>query len=195
MPTLGESVWLSALSSSQPNHQWVFPCAPSTVTLNQVLSEFCKKAHLGLMKNRYWISTVMRKNTTPSTAMAKRFRPTKSQDSGETKRFSPGHSADIQSEWRHQRPKPLLKFRLKFTYVLNPGLPHCKRILYELTHKGCPRILEWVAYPFSCRSSQPRNWTRVFCIAGRFFTNWATREACFYKCLSPMIGIWSWHTW
>ena len=48
------------------------------------------------MKNLYWIRTVMRKNTTPSTAMAKRFRPTKSQESGETKRFSPvRHNADI----------------------------------------------------------------------------------------------------
>ena len=35
------------------------------------------------------------------------------------------------------------------------------------------RILEWVAYPFSRVSSQPRNWTRVSCIAGGFFTNWA----------------------
>ena len=33
------------------------------------------------------------------------------------------------------------------------------------------RILEWVAYPFSSRSSWPRNWTRVSCIAGKFFTN------------------------
>ena len=40
-----------------------------------------------------------------------------------------------------------------------------------------PRILEWVAYPFSRGSSRPRNWTGVFCIAGRFFTNWAIREA------------------
>ena len=32
-------------------------------------------------------------------------------------------------------------------------------------------------YPFSGRSSQPRNRTRVFCIAGRFFANWAIREA------------------
>ena len=55
----------------------------------------------------------------------------------------------------------------------NPGLPHCKRILYQLSHKGSPRILEWVAYPFSSRSSQPRNRTRVSCIAGGFFTNWA----------------------
>src|SRR5574337_211106 len=28
----------------------------------------------------------------------------------------------------------------------NPGLPHCKRILYQLSHKGSPGILEWVAY-------------------------------------------------
>ena len=39
------------------------------------------------------------------------------------------------------------------------------------------RILEWVAFPFSKGSSQPRNWTQVPRIAGRFFTSWATREA------------------
>ena len=38
-------------------------------------------------------------------------------------------------------------------------------------------ILEWVAYPFSRGSSWPRNWTGVSCIVGRFFTNWAIREA------------------
>ena len=55
--------------------------------------------------------------------------------------------------------------------------PNCRRILYQLSHQGSPRILEWVAYPFSSRSSRPRNWTRVSCIAGRFFTNWAIRKA------------------
>ena len=30
----------------------------------------------------------------------------------------------------------------------NPGLPHCRWILYSLSHQGRPRILEWVAYPF-----------------------------------------------
>ena len=55
---------------------------------------------------------------------------------------------------------------------LNPGLPHGKQILYQLRHKGSPRILEWVAYP-SSRSSWPRNRTRVFRIAGGFYTNWA----------------------
>ena len=38
------------------------------------------------------------------------------------------------------------------------------------------RILEWVAFPFSRGSSQPRDRTQVSCIAGRFFTIWATRE-------------------
>ena len=39
-------------------------------------------------------------------------------------------------------------------------------------------ILEWVAIPFSRWNSKPRDWTRVFCIAGRFFTIWATRLYC-----------------
>ena len=31
----------------------------------------------------------------------------------------------------------------------NPGLLHCRWILYQLCHMGSSRILEWVAYPFS----------------------------------------------
>ena len=58
----------------------------------------------------------------------------------------------------------------------NPDLPHWRHILYQLSHQGCPRILEWVTYPFSSRSSWPRIQTGVFCIAGRFFLSWATRE-------------------
>ena len=59
----------------------------------------------------------------------------------------------------------------------NPDLPHCRWILYQLSHKGSPGILEWVAFPFSKGSSQPRNQTGISCIAGRFLTNWAIREA------------------
>ena len=50
----------------------------------------------------------------------------------------------------------------------NPDLPHCRRIVYQLSHKGSPRTLEWAAYPLSRGSSQPRNQTGVSCIAGRF---------------------------
>ena len=39
------------------------------------------------------------------------------------------------------------------------------------------RILECAAFPFSRGSSQPRDRTQVSCIAGRFFTSWATTEA------------------
>ena len=35
----------------------------------------------------------------------------------------------------------------------NPGLLHCRWILYQLSHYGSPRILEWVAYLFSSGSS------------------------------------------
>ena len=56
------------------------------------------------------------------------------------------------------------------TLASNQGLLHCRWILYQLSHKGSPRILEWVAYPFSSGSSQPRNWMGVSCIVGSFFT-------------------------
>ena len=55
----------------------------------------------------------------------------------------------------------------------NPGLLHCGWILNQLSQQGIPEVLEWVAYPFSSRSSWSRNWTRVFCIAGVLFSNWA----------------------
>ena len=60
---------------------------------------------------------------------------------------------------------------------LNPGLLHFMWILYQLSHKGSSRILEGVAYLFTSDSSRPRTRTRVSCIAGGFFTNWAIREA------------------
>ena len=39
------------------------------------------------------------------------------------------------------------------------------------------RILKWLAIPFSRGSSQPRDQTQVSCIAAKFLTIWATREA------------------
>ena len=46
------------------------------------------------------------------------------------------------------------------------------------------RILESVAIHLSRGSFWPRGWTRVSCIAGRFFTSWATREALEWQRLS-----------
>ena len=59
------------------------------------------------------------------------------------------------------------------------------------------RILEWVSFPFSRgssqftspgESSQSRDWTQVSCIAGRFFTSWATSEAQKYWSEYPIIS-------
>ena len=81
----------------------------------------------------------------------------------------------------------------------NPGLLHCHQTLYHLKVKvkSCStlcnpmdsslpdcavrgifqaRILEWAAISSSSGSSQPRDRTRVSCIADRCFTVWATRE-------------------
>ena len=59
----------------------------------------------------------------------------------------------------------------------NPGLQYCRWILCHLSHQGSPRILGWVANPFSRGSSWPRNQTGISCIAGGFFTSQATRAA------------------
>ena len=58
------------------------------------------------------------------------------------------------------------------------------------------RILEWVTIFFSKGSSWPRDWTQVSCIAVRFFTLWATREAVdslershsFLDCMEDLLG-------
>ena len=74
----------------------------------------------------------------------------------------------------------------------NPGLPHCRQILYQLSHKGSPSILEWVAYPFSRRSSQPRNWTGVSSLqADSFLTIFLTVRNCW----DNHAHLWEFHFW
>ena len=58
-----------------------------------------------------------------------------------------------------------LLLRIFPTQGSNPGLPHRRWILYQLSHKGSLRILEWVAYPSSSRSSWPRNPTQLYSLS------------------------------
>ena len=58
-----------------------------------------------------------------------------------------------------------------FLTYSNPGLPHCRQVVYQLSHQRSPGILEWVDYLFPSGSARPRNQTRVSCIAGGFFTS------------------------
>ena len=82
---------------------------------------------------------------------------------------SPGQNTGVGSRFFLQGIFP--------TQGSNPGLLHCRRILYQPSHKGSPRILEWVAYPFSSGSSRLREQTGVCCTAGGFFTKQAMGEA------------------
>ena len=92
---------------------------------------------------------------------------------------SPGQNTGVGS--------PSLLQRIFPTQGSNPGLLSCRQVLYQLSHKGTPRILERVAYPFSSRASRPRNRTRVSCIAGGFFTNWAVRAAPQNSCQNESV--------
>ena len=53
----------------------------------------------------------------------------------------------------------------------------CDPVDYTLHGILQARLQEWIAFPFSRGSSQPKDWTQVSCIAGGFFTSWATWEA------------------
>ena len=87
-------------------------------------------------------------------------------------KFKPKHTYYFMSEW------------VKVTQSC-PTL--CDAMYYTLQGILQARILNRVALPFSRVSSQPRDRTQVSCIAGRFFTSWATREAKKYKPISFML--------
>ena len=77
-----------------------------------------------------------------------------------------------EAPWQHPY-QVLFKLCLKWSgvKVAQSLQPHG---LYRILQAG---ILEWVALPFSRVSSQPRDQNHLSWIAGKFFTNWAIREA------------------
>ena len=78
---------------------------------------------------------------------------------------------------------PMLDFHILFSEVKIaqscPTLCDPMDCIYIYSVHGIlqARILEWVAFPVSRKSSQPRDQTQVSHVAGRYFTSWATREA------------------
>ena len=68
----------------------------------------------------------------------------------------------------------------------------CNPLVYSLPDSSVhgisqARILEWVAISSSRGSFWPRDWSQVFCTAGRFFTIWVTRKA-HHLCRDPQLG-------
>ena len=167
-----------------------------------------------------WITCPARTWDTIDTAMSRRIKfgdelmirghLALSKMSSETLEKSESHSVVSHSLWLHGLYSPWnspgqnigvgshsLLQGIFPTQESNPGFPHCRQILYQLSHKGSPRILEWVAYPFSRGSSQPKNWTGISCIAGRLFYQLSSqgrhlvhaKRSC-YKCphLESILG-------
>ena len=87
---------------------------------------------------------------------------------------SPGQNTRVGSMSVLQRIFP--------TQGSNPGLAHCRQILYQLSYKGSPIILEWVAYAFSRGSSQPRNQTRISCSRKNLYQVSYQRSPWYAKC-------------
>ena len=75
--------------------------------------------------------------------------------------FRPGYWSGLPFSFPGDLPNP----------GIEPRSPALQADSLPAEPRGSPRILEWVAYPFSSGSSRPRNRTRVSCIAGGFFTN------------------------
>ena len=67
----------------------------------------------------------------------------------------------------------------KEKWVTQSCLTLCDPMEYTVHGILQPRILKWVAVPFSSGSYWPRNWTGISCITGEFFTSWATSSAQF----------------
>ena len=75
------------------------------------------------------------------------------------------------SPWRSDACAVLLLSCVRL--FVTPWTVACTSV-HEILQAG---ILEWGTMPSSRRSSKPQGRTQVYCIAGRFFTVWATQEA------------------
>ena len=62
------------------------------------------------------------------------------------------------------KPKNTAVGSLSLLQGSNPGLTHCKQILYQLNHKGSLRMLKWIAYPFASRfPTEESKWGLLHC--------------------------------
>ena len=100
----------------------------------------------------------------------------------------------LPSKTPHLNPRGLLLLSLKWNSVKPPSRGFGRSVLVTqlcltlcdpMEHSSLgssvygilqARILEWVAIPFSRKSSWPRDWTQVSRIVGRRFTVWATKS-------------------
>ena len=88
-----------------------------------------------------------------------------------------GQGTKIPHAKRQPKKKKISDFDFKSILVTQSCLTLCNAMDYTVCGILQARILEWVAFPFSRGSSQPRDQTQVSHIACGCFTSWAIREA------------------
>ena len=94
-------------------------------------------------------------------------------NSGNSERlYFSGPQITADGDCSHEIKRRLLLGRKMKVKVAQSCLTLCDRMDYTVLGFSRPeRMLEWVAFPFSWGSSQPRDQTQVFHIAGEFFTS------------------------
>ena len=128
-------------------------------------TEVWHAAFHGFPKSRTWLSDRTELNT-------------ESNSNGRSLRvFLWGTIRRNKNNWLHHwRKKFLVLMTRSEVKVAQSCLFLCEPMDYTVHGILHTRILEWVAHPFSSRSSQLWDWSGVSWIGGRFFTNWTIRE-------------------
>ena len=147
-------------SDSCPSSQWCHPAISSSVVpFSSFLQSLPASESFPMSQLFAWGSQ------SPGVSALASFLPKKSQ----------GWSPSEWTGWISLQSKGLSV--LSKVKVTQSCLTLCDPIDYTVYGILQARILEWVAFTLFRGSSQPRHWTQLSHIAGRYFTSWATREA------------------
>ena len=119
--------YLSHKYTDKRQQWWI--TTKATQTLSSLLPRICPNHNRGLKMYMLLCVCVKVKVVQPCLTLC---------DSMDCPWNSPGQNTGVGSLSLFQGIFP--------TQGLNPGLSHCRQILYKLSHQGSPRTLEWVAY-------------------------------------------------
>ena len=153
-----------SLKTKLSKNWWIYECESESASRSVVSNSLCPHVVHGILQARIleWVAFPFSRGFSQP------------RDRTQVSRIAGGFFTKLSHKGSPRSGVGSLSFlqRIFPTQESNWSLLHCRGILYQASHKGSPRILEWVAYSFSSESSRPRNQTGVSCTAGGFFTNW-----------------------
>ena len=147
-----------------------------------------RNAPLATLPGRHWILALSGDKKESKAKVCASFKNLSSQITGEKKQYCKTYSGDstpllvhiqahlpLKGPWEAYLVQPSTFRKWKWKWLSSVWLFATPWTVVHGILQA--RILEWVAFPFSRGSSQPRDQIQVSHIAGRFFTGWAIREA------------------